>query len=134
MSDAENAQDIPVPTRLSNVENVLEKILSMLGAASPVASLIPGAGPIIAAVEGVGTAVDEVLHEFDPANNATGVDAAALAAGQITKSTGDPALDMRLAEIEMLLHAAIPVVKTIAKHFGIDLSALEIAPQPMTGA
>lgn len=129
MENAEN--EVPVPTRLSRLESMLESILGALNTAAPIASLIPGAAPVIAGVEAVGTVAVELMRDVDGSGT---VDAAALAAGNISKSTGDASLDARLAEIESLVHAALPILKTIAKHFGVDLSALEIEAKPMSVA
>lgn len=129
MENAEN--EIPVPTRLSALETGLEKILSLLSHVAPVAAFIPGATAVVTGVEAVGTVIDEVLHDIDGTQS---IDPAALAAQGISKSTGNEALDTRLGEVEMLIHALIPVVKAIAKHFGVDLSALEVTAQPMTVA
>lgn len=122
--------EISVPNRLMALERGIEKILAMLELGSPVLDLIPGVAPVIAGVEAVGHIADDVLRQIDndPLNN---VDTAALAANQISKSTGNEVVDMRLAAVEAMLNAALPVLKMVVKHFGVDTSILDIAPTPM---
>lgn len=120
---AEQDTTIPVPDRLGKIESVLEKVLGFMDAAAPVLGMVPGAAPVIAGVEAVGHVADELMHAADGSG---AVDSAALAAGQISRSTGDSALDARLAAIEALLYAAIPVVKLVAKQFGHDTPELAV--------
>ena len=128
MSDENN--DIPVPSRLSKIESVLEKVVGFMDTAAPFLAAIPGAGQVVTVADGVGHVDEEVLHVVDGEHNAPEVDAAALAAGNISKSTGNPVLDARIASIEALLFAAIPVVKMIAKQFGHDTPELTVPEVP----
>lgn len=121
---------LPVPARLAQVESVLQTITGTLDRfGSVLASLIPATAPVVAGVDAVGHVAEEVLDAFE--RGAT-VDAAALAAGSITKSTGNPTLDARLAEIETLLVAAIPVIKYLANEFGLTFDAPTAAPMTVT--
>lgn len=124
MKNAENV--VPEPTALARIESLLEKVVGALGMAQPVISMIPGAAPVAAVITGVATVADEVLRQVDgdPTNDT--VDAAALAAGKIAQSTGNPLLDQRLAMIESLVVAAVPIIKEIAKHLSVDTSSLVI--------
>jgi hypothetical protein len=130
MSDAENS--IPVPERLSKIESILEKVTGFLDTAAPFLAAIPGAGPVVSVVDGVGHVAEEVFKVAE--GNAPEVDSAALAAGQISKSTGNPTLDARIASIEALLFAAIPVVKMVAKQFGHDTPELAVPEVPAISA
>ncbi len=103
--------------RLQGLENVVGKIMDIVQAAAPVASLVPGGASVVAAVENVGNTIDAVI---DAVQGESGVNPAESAAEFIAASTGNPALDARLAQIEFFIHAIAPIIKYVAHQHGME--------------
>ena len=131
MSTAETSA-IPVPHRLDAIETVLQTITGTLDKLGGVVSaLIPAAAPVVATVDAVGHVAEEIIDRVQ-GDVPTLPNAAALAAGQISKSTGNASLDARLSQIELLLDAAVPVLRYLAPQFGMEFAPATAAP--MTAA
>lgn len=120
--------EIPLPQRMGNLESMLHSVVSTLDALKPFLSSLPVVGTAVTVADSVGHAVGGLV---DIAQGQTGADAAALAAGTLSISTGDPVLDGRLAQIEMYIAAAAPLLKVIAHHFGFDAPAAFVVAAPM---
>lgn len=121
---------VPLPARLDKIEGVLQVVTGTLDKLGGVISaLIPTAAPIVAGVDAVGHIAEGAIDAFE---GKTTTDAAALAAGSIAKSTGNPTTDARLSEIEVLLTAAVPVLQYLAQQFGLEFAPATAAP--MTAA
>ena len=99
-----------------SVEAGFNKIFSIIQAVAPVANLVPGLQVPIEIAEGVGSVVQklESVGSGQPQ-----VDSASLAAGQIAASTGDAALDARLAQIEIWIEQIGPLFVSLANEFGL---------------
>jgi hypothetical protein len=119
--------DLPIPQRISALEKTIESFLGkfthILDMAAPVAAFVPGVGAVVTEVDAAAHFAEKLLDVVDGGT----VDAAALAAGQISTSTGDSVLDSRLAKIESMLAMVWPVVAAIGKEFGFELPS-EHAP------
>lgn len=120
--------DIPLPQRMGNLEAMLHSVVNTLDVLKPFLAGIPVVGTAVVAADAVGHVVEAVV---DIAQGENTTDAAALAAGNISVSTGDTSLDARLMQIETFIAAAAPLLKAIAHHFGFDAPAPFVAPAPM---
>lgn len=120
------SSSVPVPHRLDAIERVLEGITGTLDKIGPILSaFIPAAAPFVAGVDAVGHVAEGVITTLEGGNS---VDAAALAASQLTKSTGNASLDARLVAIEEIINAAIPLLKYVAGEFGMEFAPATPAP------
>jgi len=126
VADSSNTtSDIPLPQRLSRIENMFETIMGYIKTAAPVLDIIPAAAPIVNTTLAAGGLVEKVIDEFNGTADTT--DAAALAAGSIATSTGDAKLDARLATIESYIEQIGPIVLAIAKEFGFDAPSAPVS-------
>lgn len=117
---------VPVPHRLDKIESALELVTGTLDRfGALISGLIPAAAPVVAGVDAVGHVAEGVINTIE---GTTSADAAALAAGQISVSTGNPALDARLIQIESILSAAVPLLRFVAKEFGESFDVPTAAP------
>lgn len=128
MSQTENTAGVPIPHRLDRLEAMLETVTGTIDKLGPIlAAFIPAARPVVAVASAVGHIADEVIDTIQGEN--VGVDAAALAVHGITKSTGDATLDARLATIEAVIMEAVPLLRFLAKEFGMDF--IGAMPEPV---
>jgi len=106
-------------TKVEGIEAGLEKLFHLFDELKPVAAFIPGAAPVL----GIATGVEDVVEKLiDVSGGAQQADAAALSAGEVANSTGNPALDARLASIETFIEELQPFLASIAKEIGLSAS------------
>lgn len=124
----DNQNEIPLPTRMSKLESMLESVVGTLDTFKTLLSGVPVVGNVIAQADNVGHAVIGVVDLIEAK---TTPDAASLAAGSIAISTGNPTIDARLLEIETFIASAAPLLAVIARHFGLDAPAASTPAAPM---
>lgn len=125
-----DTETVPLPHRLSALESALEKVTGVLDRFAPIIdSLVPVAAPVVNGVDAVAHVAEGAIQAFE---GFAGTDAAALAAGQLAKSTGNASLDARLVQIEGVIAAAVPLLAYVAKEFGLDFTPT--APAPMVAS
>jgi hypothetical protein len=118
-------KDIPLPSRMNALESAMQSIMGTLDTMKTFLSGVPVLGTVIVDADAAAHIVNAVVNIAEGKET---TDTAALAAGAIAISTGNPGLDSRLMEIESFISAAGPLLAIVAHHFGLD------APAPVTVA